>query len=209
MFLAEYAQLIEGPIKWCTLVCVGKRTFSISESEANALLAAYQATNDGAYRTRLQAVRLYGIGYTATRVGEITGNPRSTLLKWCRAYANGGITALEDHRQGGNSRKLTVVQVAQVGRTLRLYTPRSRFGPQAATLDGLDWTVLDLQRLVRDEFGVSYQSVVSYYTLFARVGYTYHRPSASYRSRNEANVIEWQEQLEKNSSTLPNTKNQL
>jgi transposase len=177
---------------------MGKRIFSISELEANALLAAYHATNDGAYRTRLQAVRLYGIGYTAAKVGEITGSPRSTLLDWCHTYQNGGITALQDGRVGGNSRKLTPHQVQQIGRTLRLYTPRSRFGPQAATPDGLAWTVADLKRLIEDEYNVVYQSSVSYYTVFARVGYSYHQPSASYRSRNQAAVIEWETQLEKN-----------
>lgn len=177
---------------------MGKRLFSINEAEANALLAAYRTTNDGAYRTRLQAVRLYGLGYTAVQVSEITGSPRSTLLDWCRTYQQGGIAALDDHRQGGNSRKLSALQIAEIGRTLRLYTPRSRFGPEAATHDGVAWTVADLERLVRDDYQVEYHSVVSYYTLFARVGYSYHQPSASFRSRNEAAVVEWETQLEKN-----------
>ena len=177
---------------------MGKRIFSTSEAEANALLAAHQATNDGAYRTRLLAVRLYGIGYTAAQVGEITGSPRSTLLDWCRTYKNSGITGLDDHRQGGNSRKVTTVQLGEISRTLRLYTPRSRFGPEASTPDGLAWTVLDLKRLLNDEYGIVYHSIVSYYTIFARVGYSYHQPTASYRSRNEAAVVEWQAQLEKN-----------
>ena len=177
---------------------MGKRTFLLSEAEAHALLAAYQATNDGRYRTRLQAVRLYGIGYTAAQVAEITGSPRSTLLDWCRTYHLGGIAGLDDHREGGNSRKLTAAQITEISRTLRLYTPRSRFGPQAATPDGLGWTVADLKRLISDEYGVDYQSVVSYYTIFARVGYSYHQPTASYRSRNQAAVNEWEAQLEKN-----------
>lgn len=151
---------------------MGKRIFSLNEAEANALLAAYQATNDGAYRTRLQAVRLYGIGYTAAAVREITGSPRSTLLDWCQTYQSGGSKALDDQRQGGNSRKLRAVQVQQLGRTLRRSTPRSRFGPSCATRERLAWTVPDLKRLVTDEYGVTYQRVVSYYPLFDRVGYS-------------------------------------
>lgn len=177
---------------------MGKRTFYLSESEANALLAAYQATNDGPYRTRLLSVRLYGIGYTAAKVSEIIGSPRSTLMDWCQTYQRGGITALDDHRQGGNSRKLTLAQIAEIGRTLRLYTPRSRFGPLAATPDGLAWTLADLKQLVANEYQVSYQSDVSYYTLFARVGFSYHQPSTSFRSRNELAVVEWEAALEKN-----------
>ncbi len=177
---------------------MGKRTFQLGESEANALLAAYQATADGPYRTRLLSVRLYGIGYSAVKVSEITGSPRSTLMDWCRTYQRNGIPGLDDHRAGGNSRKLTAAQIAEIGRTLRLYTPRSRFGPLAATPGGLAWTLTDLKQLVCHEYCVTYHSDVSYYTLFARVGYSYHQPSASFRSRNELAAIEWETQQEKN-----------
>lgn len=105
---------------------------------------------------------------------------------------------MEDHRQGGNSRKLTLAQIAEIGRTLRLYTPRSRFGPHAATPDGLAWMLTDLKQLVADDYSVTYQSDVSYYTLFARVGFSYHQPSATFRSRNEAAVVQWEAMLEKN-----------
>ena len=177
---------------------MAQRTFQLDEAAANALLAAHQATNDGAYRTRLQAVRLYGLGYTPAAIAEITGSPRSSLMVWCRTYRQGGLSALEDKRVGGNSRKLTAAQVDQISQTLRLYTPRSRFGPQTATQDGLAWTVADLKQLVADDYGVSYQSIVSYYTLFKRCDFSYHQPSATFRSRNEAAVLEWETQLEKN-----------
>jgi transposase len=177
---------------------MAQRTFHLDEVAANALLAAYQATNDGAYRTRLQAVRLYGLGYTPVAIAEITGAPRSSLMLWCRTYRQGGLSALDDKRVGGNSRKLNAAQIDALGRTLRRYTPRSRFGPQAATQDSLAWTVADLKRLVADDYDVSYQSVVSYYTLFKRCNFSYHQPSATFRSRNEAAVVEWETQLEKN-----------
>ena len=174
------------------------RTFHLDQAAVNALLAAYQATSDGAYRTRLQAVRLYGLGYSPASISEITGAPRSSLMLWCRTYRQGGIAALDDKRTGGNSRKLTAEQIAEIGRTLRLYSPRSRFGPQTATSDGLAWTVDDLERLIREEYGVEYQSIVSYYTVFKRCGYCYHQPSKTFRSRNEVAVVEFETQLEKN-----------
>ena len=43
-------------------VCMAHRKFDLTDEAARALMAAYQATDDGAYRTRLQAVRLYGLG---------------------------------------------------------------------------------------------------------------------------------------------------
>ena len=177
---------------------MAQRTFHLDEAAANALLAAYQATNNGAYRTRLQAVRLYGLGYSPTSINEITGAQRSSVMVWCRTYRQGGIAALDDKRSGGNSRKLTATQIAEIGRTLRHYTPRSRFGPKAATLDGLAWSVDDLKQLILEDYGVSYQSIVSYYSVFKRCGYSYHQPSKTFRSRNQAAVVEWETQLEKN-----------
>lgn len=180
------------------MVCMAHRKFRLTEEAARALLAAEQATDDGAYRTRLQAVRLYGLGYTPAQITEITSCPRSTLMLWCRTYRQGGIAALADHRAGGNSAKLTPDQVADLRGKLRLYTPRSLFGPDAATTDGHAWTVADLRRVVQEWYGVTYQSVVSYYTLFARCDYSFHQPTKVFKSRNEAAVMEFETLLEKN-----------
>jgi transposase len=177
---------------------MAQRTFTLTEAAARALLAVYHATSDGLYRTRLQAVRLYGLGYSTDQITEITGAARSSLMEWCRTYRDGGVGALSDRRLGGNNAKLTREQVDDLSTKLRLYTPRSLFGPQAASEDGQAWTVEDLRRAVQDWYGVTYQSTVSYYTLFARCAFSYHRPSKVFQSRNEAAVGEFEAQLEKN-----------
>lgn len=80
---------------------------------------------------------------------------------------------------------------------MRQYTPRSLFGPSAATTDGLVWTVADLRRAVQHWYGVIYQSTVSYYTLFARCAFSYHRPTKMFTSRNQAAVMDFAAQIEK------------
>lgn len=47
------------------------RIFKLGDAAASALLAAYHASRDGAQRTRLQAVRLYGIGYTVPQMSRL------------------------------------------------------------------------------------------------------------------------------------------
>jgi transposase len=113
-------------------------------------------------------------------------------------YRTGGIAALDDQRRGGNSAKLTHQQIADLSRKLRQYTPRSLFGPQAVTPDGQAWSVADLRRVIQGWYGVTYQSIVSYYTLFARCNYSYHQPSKVFKSRNEAAVADFEAQIEKN-----------
>jgi transposase len=175
-----------------------QRTFTLTQATARALQAAYQATDDGPYRTRLQAVRLYGLGYSTDEITHITGAARSSLMEWCRAYRDGGLSALIDHRLGGTSAKLTHEQVADLSNKLRLYTPRSLFGPQAASEEGQAWTVEDLRRAVKDWYGVTYQSTVSYSTVFARCAFRYHQPAKVFTSRNEAAVAAFEAELEKN-----------
>ncbi|MDP9310830.1 MAG: helix-turn-helix domain-containing protein [Chloroflexota bacterium] len=174
------------------------RTFHLTDAAAAALMAAYHRTKDGLHRTRLQAVRLYGLGYAVTEIQTITGCARSSLMEWCRAYLEHGVAGLADHRHGGNSAKLTHEQLGDLGRKLHQYTPRSLFGPEAATPDGQAWTVTDLRRAVAYWYGITYQSVVSYYTLFDRCGFSYHRPTKVFKSRNERAVLEFETQLEKN-----------
>jgi transposase len=173
------------------------RTFELTAAAAGALLAAYHRTRDGAHRTRLQAVRLYGLGYRVPQIVEITGCARSSLMEWCAAHRAGGIPALADHRRGGNSAKLMPEQVADLSGKLRVYNPHALFGPHAATPDGQAWTVDDLRRAVQEWYGVSYASNSSYYALFARCGFSFHRPAQVFKSRNDAVVAEFEARLEK------------
>ena len=175
-----------------------QRNFHLTDEAARTLLATEQATDDAAYRTRLQAVRLYGLGYSSAQITEITSCPRSTLMLWCRLYRTGGSAALADHRAGGNSAKLTRQQVTDLRGKLHLYTPRSLFGPDAATTDGQAWTVADLRHAVQFWYGVTYQSVISYYNLFDRCDFSYHQPTKVFKSRNEVAVMEFETLLEKN-----------
>jgi transposase len=186
------------------MVCMTHRTFQLTAEAASALQAAEHATRDAAYRTRLQAVRLYGLGYPTVQITEITGAPCSSLMLWCRTYRTGGIAALDDQRVGGNSAKLTRDQVADLSRKLRQYPPQSLCGPEAAPSDGQAWRVADLQRAVTFWYGVTYQSVVSYDNLFARCDYSYYQPAKVFKSRNEAAVTAFEPQIKKTDGHRPN-----
>ncbi len=135
--------------------CMAHRTFQLNDERANALMAAYHRAKDGLHRTRLQAVRLYGLGYAVTEIQTITGCARSSLMEWCRAYVEHGVAGLDDRRRGGNSAKLTQAQLAELARKLHQSTPSARFGPDTATSDGQAWTVTDVRRAVAYWYGVT------------------------------------------------------
>jgi transposase len=177
---------------------MAKRQFRLDKEQVNELIAAYNQATEGATRTRLQAVRLYGAGYSVNEIMAITQCSRTSLMEWCQKYLVQGSQALADHRLGGNSRKLRPEQVADLKQRLRQYTPQALFGSEAASAEGQFWTVEDLQCAIERWYGVHYRSRTSCLTLFARCGFSYQRPARVFKSRREADVAAFEEMVEKN-----------
>lgn len=146
------------------------RRFTLNERECAEFQGAYHNSGDGQTRLRFQAVRLYRTGHRVDEIVAICGCPRTSLLTWCRTYRDEGITGLLDHRKGGNSAKLTVVQIETLRHWLQTYTPAQILGLDLRPSDGAFWTVPDLVHLVQERFGVTYKSANSYRSLFKRCG---------------------------------------
>jgi transposase len=177
---------------------MAKRKFKLTEAERKELLGVSRVCNDAATRTRYQAVRLYGEGYPEKEIEQITGCNRTSLMEWCRAYREDPSQGLVDKRVGGNRAKLSPLQIEEVQNTLHQYTPQERLGRKASTADGQFWTVEDLVVLVRERYGVEYQSRTSYSSLLRRCGFSYQKTEKIFKSRSEAKVADFEEQLEKN-----------
>jgi transposase len=176
---------------------MAKRRFELREEQVRELTSAYRGCTDGPTRTRYQAVRLYGTAYPVKEVMDITGCSRTSLMEWCRTYRTDGIAGLVDKRRGGNRARLTPTQLEELRTRLHTYTPADLFGNTATTADGQFWTVEDLQRAVQQWYGVAYRSRASYHRLLDLCGFSYQRPAKVYKSRSEAKVAEFEEQLEK------------
>lgn len=177
---------------------MSRQRFQLTPEAASALQAAELAEKDGPTRARLQSVRLYGLGFPVETIQTVTGISRSRLMECCRAYREQGVEALADHRKGGNNYKLSKQQVTELSTKLHQYTPRSLFGPEAATPTGQFWTLADLKRAVKHWYTVTYDSPTSYYSLFERCGFSYQRPDQVFKSRRQADVLDWEDRTEKN-----------
>jgi transposase len=176
-----------------------KRSFNLSEQQKRELKAAFRESRDGAERTRLQAVRLYGSGYPVEEVIEVTDCSRRSLLRWSQRYRRDGIGGLQDRREGGNRALLDEVQLADVRAKLHQYRPVDVLGPEGvATASGQHWTVPDLKRALQQWYNLVYQSSSSYRQLFARCDFSYQRLARVFRSRSVEQVADFAEQLEKN-----------
>jgi transposase len=177
---------------------MAKRKFELTEVERKDLQKAYQASKDASTRTRYQAVRLYGEGYAEKEIERITGCSRTSLMEWCRAYRADNSQGLVDHRTGGNSAKLSKLQIEELQQTLHQYIPREIFGANASTVDGQFWTVEDLSEVVRKQYGVEYKSHTSYTNLLSLCGFSYQKTEKIFKSRSQTKVADFEEQLEKN-----------
>lgn len=177
---------------------MAKRKFKLSEKAIRELQGAYQHSKQAQERTRFQAVRLYGQGYSVPEIEKICGCSPSGLMVWCRTYQLEGIAGLLDHRKGGNHAKLSAVQIESIRELLHIYTPAQLFALQECVGDGETWTVPDLARLVKQRCAVVYQSDNSYRSLLRKCGFTQQRPGHFYKSRSEQALMDFEEALEKN-----------
>jgi len=178
---------------------MAKRQFNLTENEEQALRQAYATCQDGAERTRLQAVRLYGTGWAVADIIEITGCTWRSLARWSCDYRHAGLDSLTDQRNGGNRALLSPSQRAEIQQKLHQYTPADVFGPEHQSVgDGAYWSIPDVRRAVTRWSGVEYQSAQSYRELLHACGFSYQRSERQYRSRKEADVAAFSEQVEKN-----------
>ena len=176
---------------------MAKRRFQLNEQQIKELQRVYTQAKDGASRTRLQAVRLYGHGYPVAEILEITSCNRTSLMEWCGKYRQNGVAGLEDHRGGPVRAKLGPEQVVELRERLRQYRPYDLFGPEAHTSSGQHWSVEDLAAAVQRWYGVGWKRRSSYHQLFAQCGYSYQRTEKVYKSRREKDVLEFEALVEK------------
>ena len=177
---------------------MAKRKFKLTDAERKELLQAYRICKDAGTRTRYQAVRLYGEGYPEKEIEQIAGCSRTSLMEWCRAYRADHTQGLVDKRVGGNRAKLSKLQIEALQQMLHQYTPKERLGPKASTADGQFWTVEDLALVVRERYGIEYQSRTSYSSLLRLCGFSYQKTEKIFKSRSQTKVADFEEQLEKN-----------
>jgi len=175
-----------------------RRRQQLTEAQLSELKKAYGESKNADTRIRYQAVRLYGVGYSADEICEITGCSYSSLLRWWREYRTRGVAALQDGRRGGNSARLTAEQWAEMKERMHRYTPAQLFGEQVGSSSGQFWTISDVCHGLQKWYGVVYQSPTSYRTVMARCGFSYQRTERVYRSRSETAVAEFEEAIEKN-----------
>lgn len=157
------------------------------------LEGAFRRTKDGREKLKYHALWLLARGYKRAEVINIVGKDKNTLGRWVTVYNRDGLLGLRNKPQPGNHRKLTKQQKDQIKELLNTKTPK------ALGYDGRFWSIELLKRLVKDKFGVIYQSRESYRKLFIYCGFSYHKPDKENKKRNPHMVKRFEDNLKKDS----------
>jgi transposase len=133
---------------------------------------------------RLTGGRLLRSGkLTQAEIARTLGVSRATVSDWAKRLRAGGLRRLRRRQAPGRKPKLTPAQQTALRRTLRR-------GARAAGFDTERWTLPRVQRVIVQQFGVSYHT---HYLnrLLARLGWSPQVPLSRAVERDEALIRAW------------------
>lgn len=172
---------------------MAKRKFTLTPEEIQALQQAEKTTKQVDHLRRLQAVRLYGTGAALSVIQDLTHASDRSIRQWVENYDKRGIEALQSQWKGGNSRKLSAEQKADLKQRLHSYRPVDLHISQSQW-----WTVSDVRIVVKHWFGVVYKAADTYQLLLHESGFSYQRSAKVYRNKPSAIALEqFESELEK------------
>jgi transposase len=135
-------------------------------------------------RDRYRAALLAIAGHETAAIQERLQRSRGFVQRWAYAYRDGGIAALKDKPRGGRASKLPADQVES-------FKARLEAGPLpgdgVCTLRGKD-----VQRILKNEFGVSLSLNGAYYVLH-KLGYSCLKPRPKHEKNDPAAMERFRE----------------
>lgn len=132
---------------------------------------------------RRQAVVFLQDGKSNTEVARLVGADLSSVKRWKRAVAAGGLTALAAKPNRGRSPKLSPAQRQELAGILRA-------GPLAAGFRTNLWTCRRVAEVIRQRFGVEHHPDHVGRILHA-LGFTQQKPQRRASQRDERAIERW------------------
>jgi transposase len=134
---------------------------------------------------RAQAILLLNDGTDTAKIEALTSYRRRQVFRLRRRYRTLGIEAIADQRLGQPKTLLTKQQLQEVATTLHRRLP-SDFGYESSF-----WTTSILGDFIQRQYKVQYRSKTSYYLIFKRAKFTFHKPGRVYERHSDAEVEQW------------------
>ncbi len=133
---------------------------------------------------RQLAARLFATGKdTRGAIARRLGVSRQSVMRWFRAWRQGGRAALRGAGRAGRKPKLEPRMLPQIEAALRQ-------GPRAFGFATNLWTLARVAVIIKRLTGVQYR-LASVWRLLQKLEWTLQRPAKRARERDEAAIREW------------------
>ncbi|HUD45161.1 MAG TPA: winged helix-turn-helix domain-containing protein [Patescibacteria group bacterium] len=133
-------------------------------------------------------------GKKRSEVAEIFEIHRDTLDRWQTAFMRSGITGIANKGYPGNHYKLTKEQKEQIKTLVSTKNPY-----ELGLSDKRFWTTKLLKQLIKQEFGLVYESDATYRKLFYAFGFSSHKPGKHNRNQRPQEVERFRVAVKKRS----------
>lgn len=126
------------------------RTVEIKPSHTPSQLRRLAAfTKDSNQSRRLLSIAAALDGMSRWEAAKIGGMDRQTLRDWVHRFNTHGPSGLKDSYRRGNPRRLSSAQQVELAQIVET-------GPDPAVDGVVRWRRVDLQRVIKERFGVAY-----------------------------------------------------
>lgn len=137
---------------------------------------------------RAQAILLLNDHTEVAFITQFTGYSRSQIFSLRQLFLNSGIQTLITKRKGEPKRLLTKKQLKEVIQILKTSFPTDH-GYQTPF-----WSTSILAALITQQYAVTYSSKTSYYLIFRKSRFSFHKPGQVSSKRDEAAVMLWRKE---------------
>lgn len=135
---------------------------------------------------RAQAVLMINEGESVDKITRLTGYHRRQIFESRKRYLKYGLKGIITRRKGKPKELLTKKQLKEVLAILKEKDSPLRLGYESKF-----WTTGMLADFIGKTFKVKYKSKTSYYLIFKRVKFTYHKPGRIWERQNPETIKKW------------------
>jgi transposase len=149
-----------------------------------------KATKNWLEARKIQAILLLNQNINLKTISYLTQLKRSRIFTLRQLFLKVGLRAVATKPRKVES-LLTKRQLKEIKITLKTKKPRE------LNYEEDFWTTSILADYIDKTYSVKYKSKTSYYLIFKRVKFTFHKPQRIYEKRNEREVLSWRIKTEK------------
>ena len=175
----------------------------LAPAQIKELQKTAHQTKDADESRRAQAILMLELGSPEKDIVSFTGYHLDHVFRIRSQYRKEGAGAIQDKRKGKPRELLAKKERESIVRILGTKTPRetdSRYESEY-------WTTGILGDYIFRKYAVRYKSKTSYYLIFRRAEFTYHKPGRVYHERNEEEVEQWKNETKPRIQSALRNKN--